>query len=430
MLLAVDDTDGKNGGCTTYVITKIISEIGLDLIGFPMLVRLNPNIPYKTRGNAALAAEFGRGVGRRIRIGEFGKKPIYSYENYEDIQDYEEYLNKAWKIVLEDAHIEDEKTNPGMIAVNHKPDESIYLETVRKVRTIESAMHYLMENEIPFRFEKNGRGLIGALAAASWNPGRLTYETIFYRYPHPDRIDKKLSLEIAGEIDRLPGTFNNIDPENRHAAIFPSPTTPVMMGIRSLNTDPIPMIQAIISSKYKIRYDGFITFQTNQATDDHYICNPREIEEMSSYSIMATVADRPKKIHGGHGFFTCSYNGRYYNVAVFEPSKRMRSVLDGIFPGDVIHLYASFKRGTFNAEKISVTSRARLFVRRSPICDICGGPCRNTGSGRFRCVACGWIQEYPQYEEIIRNQPLSYEAPVASRRHLVAPLESHMEMKT
>ena len=429
MLLAVDDTDGKNGGCTTYVITRIISEIGIDLIGFPRLVRLNPNIPYKTRGNAALAAVFGKGIGTRIKIGEFGKKPIYSYENYEDIPDYEEYIDKAWKIVLENADTRDQKTNPGMIAVNHKPDESIYLETVRKVRTIESAMHYLRENGIPFRFEKNGRGLIGALAAASWNPGRITYETIFYKYPHPDRIDKKLSLEIAGEIDRLPGTFNNIDPENRHAAIFPSPETPVMMGIRSLNTDPIDRIHEIVSSRYSMQYDGFITFQTNQATDEHYISNPREIEDMCSYSIMVRVEDRPKKIHGGHGFFTCGYNGMHYSVAVFEPSKGMRSVLDDIFPGDVINLYASFKNGTFNAEKIIVTSYARLFVRRNPKCEVCGRTSRNTGSGRFKCISCGWTQKYPQYDEIVRNRPLSYEAPVASRRHLVAPLESHMEMK-
>jgi tRNA(Ile2)-agmatinylcytidine synthase len=429
MLLAVDDTDGKNGGCTTYVITRIISEIGIDLIGFPRLVRLNPNIPYKTRGNAALAAVFGKGIGTRIKIGEFGKKPIYSYENYEDIPDYEEYIDKAWKIVLENADTRDQKTNPGMIAVNHKPDESIYLETVRKVRTIESAMHYLRENGIPFRFEKNGRGLIGALAAASWNPERITYETIFYKYPHPDRIDKKLSLEIAGEIDRLPGTFNNIDPENRHAAIFPSPETPVMMGIRSLNTDPIDRIHEIVSSRYSMQYDGFITFQTNQATDEHYISNPREIEDMCSYSIMVRVEDRPKKIHGGHGFFTCGYNGMHYSVAVFEPSKGMRSVLDDIFPGDVINLYASFKNGTFNAEKIIVTSYARLFVRRNPKCEVCGRTSRNTGSGRFKCISCGWTQKYPQYDEIVRNRPLSYEAPVASRRHLVAPLESHMEMK-
>ncbi len=423
MLLAIDDTDGKNGGCTTYVITRIISEIGLDLIGFPNLVRLNPNIPYKTRGNAALAALFGKGLGGRIKVGEFGKKPIYSYERYEDIPDYEKYIDRAWEIVLENADTGDQKTNPGMIAVNHKPDESIYLETVRGVRTIESAMNYLRKNEIPFRFEKNGRGLIGALAAASWCSRRMTYETVFYKYPHPARIGKELSLEIAREIDKLPGTFNNIDPENRHAAIFPSPTTPVVMGVRSFNMDAVPKIHEIVSSRYSIQYDGFITFQTNQATDDHYIFNPREIEDMCSYSITVTVENKPKKIRGGHGFFACSYKGKYYDVAVFEPSKRMRSVLNDIYPGDIINLYASFKNGTFNAEKIIVTSHARIFVRKNPKCDVCGGPSQNAGSGRFKCISCGRVQKYPQYLEIIRNPPLSYEAPVASRRHLVAHFE-------
>jgi len=29
-----------------------------ELIGFPRLIRLNPNVPFKTRGNGALSIEF------------------------------------------------------------------------------------------------------------------------------------------------------------------------------------------------------------------------------------------------------------------------------------------------------------------------------------------------------------------------------------
>ena len=72
MWIGVDDTDGPNGGCTTHVLTELIrvaADRGFDVLGEPRLVRLNPNVPWKTRGNAALSVRVGRGVGPRARVG-------------------------------------------------------------------------------------------------------------------------------------------------------------------------------------------------------------------------------------------------------------------------------------------------------------------------------------------------------------------------
>ena len=58
--IGLDDTDTIKGGCTTYVATEIIKKT-LPKIGFldyPRLIRLNPNIPWKTKGNAAIAISF------------------------------------------------------------------------------------------------------------------------------------------------------------------------------------------------------------------------------------------------------------------------------------------------------------------------------------------------------------------------------------
>ena len=79
MWLGVDDTDGPSGGCTTFVLTEIVDaaqHLGFDLIGDPRLVRLNPNVPWKTRGNGALAARFGHGRGRRRKVGEIAGRPV------------------------------------------------------------------------------------------------------------------------------------------------------------------------------------------------------------------------------------------------------------------------------------------------------------------------------------------------------------------
>src|SRR5260370_41265851 len=59
--IGIDDTDSEKGGCTTYTATVLFQELlsqGFKPSDFPWLVRLNPNIPWKTRGNGALAIHF------------------------------------------------------------------------------------------------------------------------------------------------------------------------------------------------------------------------------------------------------------------------------------------------------------------------------------------------------------------------------------
>jgi len=82
MLLGVDDTDSPSGGCTTHLLTELVGlahEHRLDVLGEPRLVRLNPNVPWKTRGNAALSLRLGRGHGRSRIIGELHGRPVRAY---------------------------------------------------------------------------------------------------------------------------------------------------------------------------------------------------------------------------------------------------------------------------------------------------------------------------------------------------------------
>jgi tRNA(Ile2)-agmatinylcytidine synthase len=54
MIIGLDDTDSKEGMCTTYLAAVLIEKLAAfaRVEGYPLLVRLNPNIIYKTRGNA------------------------------------------------------------------------------------------------------------------------------------------------------------------------------------------------------------------------------------------------------------------------------------------------------------------------------------------------------------------------------------------
>src|SRR2546426_8657431 len=79
LYLGVDDTDSLRGMCTTFLATELVRALpGLDLIGFPRLVRLNPNIPWKTRGNGAVCLRLGRGHGAPVQGGEFGGRAVWA----------------------------------------------------------------------------------------------------------------------------------------------------------------------------------------------------------------------------------------------------------------------------------------------------------------------------------------------------------------
>ena len=56
--IGFDDTDSINGRCTThlsYLISNmLIRKFHVEFVDFPLLIRLNPNVPLKTRGNGAI----------------------------------------------------------------------------------------------------------------------------------------------------------------------------------------------------------------------------------------------------------------------------------------------------------------------------------------------------------------------------------------
>src|SRR5436309_682270 len=79
--IGVDDTDSLRGMCTTFLAAELVRDLtrDFDLVGYPRLVRLNPNIPWKTRGNAAVCLRIGSGRGEPMTVGELGGRPIQTF---------------------------------------------------------------------------------------------------------------------------------------------------------------------------------------------------------------------------------------------------------------------------------------------------------------------------------------------------------------
>ena len=173
--VGIDDTDSPKGGCTTWVLTELLAlarDEGVDLIGEPRLVRLNPNIPWKTRGNAALAARFGRGHGRRRRLGEVEGHPIWGFSKGRPLAASQEkrFLEQAWERVLAGSRRGEPRTDPALVAVRHRLPARLYYRAVREIVPIEETREYLESVGAVVHAEGDGRGLVGASAAIAW-PG-------------------------------------------------------------------------------------------------------------------------------------------------------------------------------------------------------------------------------------------------------------------
>ena len=68
--IGFDDTDSPKGMCTTYLAYRIVNQLKkerVDFLDFPRLIRLNPNIPWKTRGNGAVGIKIATTNPQKIK---------------------------------------------------------------------------------------------------------------------------------------------------------------------------------------------------------------------------------------------------------------------------------------------------------------------------------------------------------------------------
>src|SRR5213080_3541745 len=133
--IGVDDTDSLQGMCTTFLATEIVRDLteDFDLIGYPRLVRLNPNIPWKTRGNGAVCMRFGEGVGRPFVVGSIAGSPIQAYSRGRTISEQAAVADRIAPLVERWSRFDDSTTNPGFAVLRGQPTPTLYWRAVRGV---------------------------------------------------------------------------------------------------------------------------------------------------------------------------------------------------------------------------------------------------------------------------------------------------------
>lgn len=421
MYVGVDDTDGPGGMCTTYLMTKILEEFRASISGYPRLVRLNPNIPYRTRGNGALSVRFGTGP-RKVRIGFIGGDEIRSSVYDNDVTITQEMANTLWSLVKKYA-VSGENTNPGLVIADSGDDGEFYRITVNREVGMDYSSEYLASMRTRVYTAGNGRGSIGAYSAISWPATRVTYEVLAYSYPHSPSLPKGLMKEAASHAETFDFTFNSMDFRNSHPSIFPNPRTPIIYGVRGTDPQKLLDLAVDINERFSIKPERVFVFETNQGTDDHISPFTGELNQLSSYRIRGKVISDPVAIEGGHYFAAVRSGGLELKVAAFEPTKEFRSVFRQLRIGDEIEVYGSYVDGTINTEKLRIISLSTSFTRNPPLCDRCKTRMTNRGHFHYTCRKCGETGEIPEYIETVRRlKPGMYEVPVCARRHLSAPL--------
>ena len=393
MFLGLDDTDSPDGMCTTYLGALVAEALEMQgcIIKNMRLIRLNPNVPWKTRGNAAVCIEFEGGA------------EIAS-------QTAERFIDKY-------AMFDCLNTNPGFVVCEIKPAPDFYYSALRGFCTVDEAKAVLDSIGAIYKGYKNCRGLIGALAAVSAELPDKTYEYLAYRKPDAfgtPRVFDADSFRKSAE-ETFPHCFDTWDFAAEKPVCIPHGKDPVLFGIRGESREWVEKAVSYLQSE---EVERFVIWETNQGTDAHILSPTSGFEEGRSYVFDGVVTSAPKTQRGGHVSFSVGDVVCY----AFEPTKSFRNIVRELIEGDCLTVFGSFQKGVIHVEKFCLRKAAKKEVRASPRCPVCGGRMTSAGKGKgYKCRECsGRIRDTEAASRGIAEG--WYEVPPDARRHLSKPV--------
>jgi len=415
LLVGIDDTDSKQGMCTTYlgaVVLQGLLDIGLRQAGYPSLVRLNPNCPHKTRGNAAVA--------------------LHLTSSRDKLSEAREFVLKTVEGLYEKGHPD---TQPGIVFLPaRKPPEPLQRfseEAVRQMVTLEEAMRLAERCGAETYGLNGGRGIIGSLAAVGAPLQSFTYEAVAYRRRENWGTVRRLDPESVVEMDLEMGgeTFDNLDHSTGEARVAPHTPCPVLAGVRGRTAEAA--LRGLRMLRFHEEVERVVVFRTNQATDMHLTdTNVAQLHPYSNAIITGVVSSYPYTIRGGHVFVSVRDETGEIVCAAYQPTLGFREVVRRLLPGDVVRVMGGVKPKpeglTLNLEKLEILQLAEHYVVKSPTCVNCRRTMESEGrKGGYRCRVCG--SRMPRDASRIRlNRNVAsglYQVPTAARRHLSKSLE-------
>ncbi|GAB7092291.1 tRNA(Ile)(2)-agmatinylcytidine synthase [Halorubrum luteum] len=451
-IVAVDDTDSRTDGmCTTYVAT-LLAERLVDAdarVRRRLLIRLNPAVKHKTRGNAAVALHV-------------------------DGVDAAAAFATARELIGELAVHDDPRTSPGVVvadidvagdpfdpATSTIPDpvgefarralrERLTLEEATELAADHGFRHAGIATEgrrdgttgAETASPVEGRGRIGALAAVGaplafddWTHEHVSYRE-FDRCGTPREVDAD-SVFTAAERG-YPTVWDTVDRETGAVVCVPNAPGPILHGIRG---DDPTACRAVAEGIASEPVDRAATFLTNQGTDAHV--DPGRIGALrdgAGYRVAGIVAGEPETRRGGHVHVDVGARAdrdELLRCVAFAPTGRFRDRVRALRPGDRLTVCGehevretpdlggstSTKRSTLKLEKFAVRDLVRT-ERTTPTCPDCERRMSSAGRGQgYRCRDCGTSEPERVARPIDRDIDTGwYEVPPSARRHVAKPL--------
>jgi tRNA(Ile2)-agmatinylcytidine synthase len=338
-LVGIDDTDSSRGYCTTYLAYRIAVDLApvVKVLPHPRIVRLNPNIPFKTRGNAAVCLQV---------------------ETPDPDRAFELLSSKVME--LSDVR---GGANSGMVFLG-EPSlalslEPLYLDALSGLVNPHRARRLLKDVGAKTLELGNGMGIVGAASSLAFDERfDHTFELISYRKEKSWGSKRFIDSSSVKEMDRstFPHTFNNYDHQKRKVLISPHGPDPVFAGLRG--DSPSIVLEAFGMLAYQERLEGYMVFLSNQHTDAH-LQRKLDWKVYSSGWVDATVA-RVETGVGGHVYLTLEVEDGTQIAAAYEPTGDLRRTARLLGRGDRIRAYGGVRKGTrlhpkvLNLEKFEV----------------------------------------------------------------------------
>ncbi|MEM1541345.1 MAG: tRNA(Ile)(2)-agmatinylcytidine synthase [Ignisphaera sp.] len=430
--IGLDDFDLHRYGCTTHTATflihKLISYIAPIFIDYPNLVRLNPSIPWKTRGNGAVALHI--------------KIPCSYVDKVSDVIDniLLEYYKKLGEALDIDMYLYYEEPGAIIVLGSIPPIFSrIYLNSLTDVvlpsMVLEKLLKFSEEEKVYVSNVFRGRGIVGAVAAIGWlaTDSDYTYELIVYRSKQFYNMDRCIDTDSVRLFDNTTNTttFNNIDYETNRVLITSHGYDPVLYGVRGDDVYDIKKALDIIKPCEPVA--AWTIFRTNQATDAHAVS--RRISDLRIYrtaKIKLRISGFPKIIQGGHVIVKGIDDSGSIDIVFFKPSGLV-SVARRLIPGDTVvvqgHVKSWYNIPYLHVEKIFVEKLAPLYVCKAPRCPICRKRMTKKGFGKgYSCKKCRYIAHNVSLECTIITRDIVeglYIPPPSELKHLVKPLKRY-----
>ncbi|WP_435128008.1 TiaS agmantine-binding domain-containing protein [Halobaculum sp. D14] len=454
-VIGLDDTDSRSDGmCSTYLAALLAEAIDREggAVRDLLLVRLNPAVEHKTRGNAALAV-------------------------HADV-DADRALELAADLVETYAVDDDPETSPGVVVADRGPADvpaavaEFSRGAVRDFHDLDDAVALAESAGFAHRGWAGGRGRIGALAAVGadrafddWTVEHVSYRE-FDRCGTPRDVDADSVFRAADEA--YPAAWDTVDRAEGEAVCVPSAPGPILYGVRGDDPEAVRRVADGIDSE---RVDRAALFRTNQGTDAHLRdASLAAVRDGHAYRVDCEVAAAPETRRGGHVFFSvepvdesvCDDHGdgdsdgqstgdgdsddhstgdgdsddhstgdgdsdgdaaATLDCAAFEPTKRFRDRVRALRVGDELTVCGEVTDGTLKLEKFAV----RDLVDTEPAvpeCPGCGRSMESAGRNQgYRCRDCGTDADGKVDRPLDRDlEPGWYEVPPCARRHVAKPL--------